>query len=306
MPRPSQFRSLVRLVARGVQARGASPEWELSVPRRKVAVERAGIHVDPAHVQAYTRATAGHGIAAFRTPGSVAPPFYSATWELGLALEMLAGLDRPLPLGPMVHVSTDMVWARPIPPGEAVRCRVELERVERVKRGLRLTVLSRNWMGAGQLCCQGTSVFMVRLPKREGDDRAPDPPRDAAPDEGWAQLDTWELGAGAGRRYARASGDYNPIHLWPWTARPFGFRAPILHGFAIAARAAHALIEQRFGGDAAALRRMRIAFRAPLPLPSTAALLASDAAPERWFRVAAPGADAKVFAEGTYGGTAPA
>jgi acyl dehydratase len=293
---------MMRLVARGVQARGAAPDWELSGPRRKVAVERADIHVDPAHVRAYARATAGEGIPAFRSPDSMAPPFYPATWELGLALEMFAGLDNPLPLGPMVHVSTEMVWARPIPPGQAVRCRVELERVERARRGLRLTVLSRNWMGAGQLCCQGTSVFMLRMrgprdASRDGE------PRDesGAPADGWAELARWDLPAGAGRRYARVSGDYNPIHLWPWTARPFGFRAPILHGFATAARAAHAIIEQRLGGEAAALRRMRIAFRAPLPLPSTAVLLASDAGPERWFRVAAPGDAGALYAEGTYG-----
>ena len=111
---------MMRLVARGVQARGAAPEWELAGPRRKVAVERGDIHVDPAQVRAYARATAADGIAAFRSPESVAPPFYPATWELGLALEMFAGLENPLPLGPMVHVSTEMVWARPIHPSEAV------------------------------------------------------------------------------------------------------------------------------------------------------------------------------------------
>lgn len=299
----------MRLVARGVQARGAAPAWELTVPRRKVSVERADIRVDPARVRAYARATAGDGIAAFRSPDSVAPPFYPATWELGLALEMFAGLENPLPLGPMVHVSTEMVWTRPIRPGEAVRCRVELERVERARRGLRLTVLARNWMGAGQLCCQGTSVFMLRMrAPRDAGPRAPEPgsePAEAhAPEGGWEELARWDLPAGAGRRYARVSGDYNPIHLWPWTARPFGFRAPILHGFATAARAAHAVIERRLRGDAAALRRMRIAFRAPLPLPSTAALLASDAGPDRWFRVAAPSGD-PVYAEGTYGAALP-
>ena len=297
---------MMRLVARGVQARGAAPEWELAGPRRKVAVERGDIHVDPAQVRAYARATAADGIAAFRSPESVAPPFYPATWELGLALEMFAGLENPLPLGPMVHVSTEMVWMRPIRPGEAVRCRVELERVERVKRGLRLTVLARNWLGAGRLCCQGTSVFMLRMRgPRDAAGRDPEPRADPAeaPADGWAELARWELPAGAGRRYARVSGDYNPIHLWPWTARPFGFRAPILHGFATAARAAHGIIEQRLGGDAAALRRMRIAFRAPLPLPCTAALLVHDAGPECWFRVAAPG-EGPVYAEGTYGGAA--
>ena len=51
------------------------------------------------------------------------------------------------------------------------------------------------------------------------------------PADGWGELARWELPAGAGRRYARVSGDYNPIHLWALTARPFGFRAPILHGY---------------------------------------------------------------------------
>jgi acyl dehydratase len=304
MARPTPLRSMMRLVARGVRARGAAPAWELSGPRRKVAVERADIQVDPAHVRAYARATAGEGVAAFRGPEGVAPPFYPATWEVGLTLEMLAGLENPLPLGAMVHASTEMVWARPLPPGAAVRCRVELERVERTRRGLRLTVLARNWMGAGQLCCQGTSVFMLRM-RAPGDTAgAPEPRADAAeaPADGWAELGRWDLPAGAGRRYARVSGDYNPIHLWPWTARPFGFRAPILHGYATAARAAHGIIEQRLRGDAGALRRMRIAFRAPLPLPSTAALLTHDAGPDRWFRLAAPG-DGPVYAEGTYGGT---
>jgi acyl dehydratase len=295
---------MMRLVARGVQARGAAAEWELSGPRRKVAVERADIHVDPARVRAYARATAGDGIAAFRGPESVAPPFYPATWELGLVLEMLAGLENPLPLGAMVHLSTEMVWTRSIRPGDAVRCRVELERVGRTRRGLRLTVLARNWMGAGQLCCQGTSVFLLRMRAPRATEPRTESAEPQAPADGWAELARWDLPAGAGRQYARVSGDYNPIHLWPWTARPFGFRAPILHGFATAARAAHTLIEQRLDGDAAALRRMRIAFRAPLPLPSTVALLVHDAGPDCWFRVAAPG-DGPVHAEGTYGAAVP-
>ena len=296
---------MLRLVARGVANRNAPPRWELSVPRRKVACERAAIAVEPSHLQAYARATAGEGIAAFRGPDAVAPPFFCATWELGQVLEMLAALESPLPLGAMVHAATEMVWARPIRAGEPVRCRVELERVEQTRRGLRLTVLSRSWLGAGQLCCQGTSTFVLhpRAP-RDADARAPEPPRAevAPPDGGWTELARWPLSAGAGRRYARVSGDYNPIHLWPWTARPFGFHAPILHGYATAARVTHALIEQRLGGDPAALRRMRIAFRAPLPLPSTAVLLASDAAADRWFRVAAPD-NGPVYAEGTWGGS---
>ncbi len=306
--RPSPLRSMLRLVARGVQARNAAPVPEGSGPRRRAATERADIRIDPAHVRAYARATGGDGVLAFFEGDPVAPPFYCATWETALALEMFAGLEAPLPLGPIVHVSTEMVWARPLPPGDSVRCRVELDRVERTPRGLRLTVLSRNWLGAGQLCCQGTSVFMVRMKdNRDGDGRASGPPLEpsasAADESAWTELARWPLPGGAGRCYARVSGDYNPIHLWPWTARPFGFRAPILHGYATAARTAHALVAQRLRGDPSALRRMRIAFRAPLPLPSTACLQVNDGGPEHRFRVAAPDG-ATVYAEGTWGGTA--
>lgn len=39
----------------------------------------------------------------------------------------------------------------------------------------------------------------------------------------------------APRAYARLSGDYNPIHLWRWSALLFGQPRPILHGMASAA-----------------------------------------------------------------------
>lgn len=302
---PSHIASMLRLVARGVRARGTVPALDVAGPRRKAACECTEIRVHPAHVRDYARATGGDGVSAFFDAHPVAPPFYCATWETALALEMFAGLETPLPLGAVVHVSTDMVWARPLPPDEPIRCRVELDRVERTPRGLKLTVLSRNWMGAGQLCCQGTSVYMVRTrDPADGGPRRPERPPAPSVDQGaWTELARWRLAAGAGRHYARVSGDYNPIHLWPWTARPFGFRAPILHGYATAARAAHTLIAQRLHGDPAALRRMRIAFRAPLPLPSTAVLRIGEGGPEHRFRVASPDGTA-VYAEGTYGGVA--
>jgi acyl dehydratase len=303
---PSHLRSMVRLVARGIQARrSASPTDLAATPRRKVSVERAGIEIDPAHVQAYAAATDGERIRTFAESDGAVPPFYCATWETALALQMFAEMEEPLPLGAIVHVATDLVWARPVRTGDVVRCRVELDRVEPARRGFRMTVLARNWMGAGQLCCQSTNVFQVRTGGADDPDRASPRPPDRrgpmAPDDGWTELVRWDLPGSAGRRYARVSGDYNPIHLWGLTARPFGFRAPILHGYGTAARAAHTLIEHCLGGDASALRRMRIAFRAPLPLPATACLLVNDDGPERWFRVAAPG-EGPVYAEGTYGG----
>jgi acyl dehydratase len=300
MGRRGGIGSLLRLAARGVRARGPAPVRALAaVPRGSVAAERSGIVVDAAAVRAYARATGGDHLFAFYGEGAVAPPFFAATWEPALVLELLAGMEPALPLGPMVHLGTDAVWTRPLRPGDRVRCRMVLERAEPVPRGIRFTVAARNEVGPGRLCSESTSAFLLKVPVPDVPRAEADLPR--APEAGWIEMVRWNLPASAGRRYARVSGDWNPIHLWPLTARPFGFRAPILHGFATAARAAHSLIDLHLSGDPLALRRMRIAFRAPLALPCTASLLVHDSAPERWFRVAAPEGD-RVYAEGTFGG----
>lgn len=78
----------------------------------------------------------------------------------------------------------------------------------------------------------------------------------------------WLLAEGAGRQYASVSGDWNPIHLWPWSARLLGMRQPIIHGMHTVAKAC-ALIERRQGRRLTAITAR---FRAPIALGSTAAL----------------------------------
>jgi acyl dehydratase len=59
-------------------------------------------------------------------------------------------------------------------------------------------------------------------------------------------LADWALMQDSGRRYAALSGDYNPLHLWPWSARLFGFKKPIAHGMYSVAKA-QARIETNLG-----------------------------------------------------------
>jgi acyl dehydratase len=305
-------RSMLRLAARGLSARGEDLEPLPEVPRRRPSVERDGIVPEPARLQRFLRATAGGGIARQKGDDAVVSPVFPVTWETEQALELFAGLDRPLPPG-VVHVEGELVSLRPISAGDRLRCRVELERADPVRRGVRLVLVARNWNAAGQLCTQGTTVFLARsrplsrerAEKEEEDGPRPSPrtegdPRAEPPAE-WEQAASWRLRGNAGRRYAAVSGDYNPIHLWSLTARAFGFRRPILHGFCTQAMVAHALIMQRFDGDPTALRRLRIAFRSPLPLPSVARLLVGERLGQRWFRVVDESGET-VYAEGTYAG----
>ncbi len=43
--------------------------------------------------------------------------------------------------------------------------------------------------------------------------------------------------ADTGLRYAGASGDYSPHHLYPWTARLLGYSKPMAHGMWTLSRA---------------------------------------------------------------------
>ncbi|MFE0805021.1 MaoC/PaaZ C-terminal domain-containing protein [Streptomyces sp. NPDC058812] len=103
-----------------------------------------------------------------------------------------------------------------------------------------------------------------------GQDRKPARDREPAPVH--APLPTraeWRLAGDVGRRYGAASGDRNPIHLHPLTARLFGFPRAIAHGMWTVARC----LAEHGTPDAAVVRAD---FRAPVLLPGTVAYGAGD------------------------------
>lgn len=109
----------------------------------------------------------------------------------------------------------------------------------------------------------------VRGERRAGRERSGEPAEAAGELKG-----EWSLSAQAGRQYASVSGDWNPIHLWPWSARLLGMKAPIIHGMHSVAKAC-ALLEQAEGRR---LSQVSAGFKSPILLGSHVEL-----------RVAAPG-----------------
>lgn len=76
----------------------------------------------------------------------------------------------------------------------------------------------------------------------------------------------WKLPGDLGRRYAAVSGDHNPIHLYPLTAKALGFPRQIAHGMWTMARCVAAL-ENRLPDQV----RVDVAFRKPVLLPGSVA-----------------------------------
>ncbi|CAN7268255.1 MaoC/PaaZ C-terminal domain-containing protein [Massilia sp. LjRoot122] len=131
--------------------------------------------------------------------------------------------------------------------------------------GARRCVLETTGSADGAPVFSCTSTYLIRRGERGG---AKQP--EVVADLPGAPLAQWTLDATAGRRYARLSGDWNPIHLYRWSARLMGMRAPIIHGMHTLATSCAAL--ESHGGRHAT--RIDCRFRAPIGLGATASLSA--------------------------------
>lgn len=184
-----------------------------------------------------------------------------ATWlhvqTFGLQALLLAEDDFPFPLAGLVHVANTMTLHRPVLAVEQLRLKVRAEALRPHARGVVFDLVEEVQVG-DELVWQGRSNYLAKGATLPGQPASPD--RLEAPKQPPSQQ--WRLPADLGRRYAAVSGDANPIHLHPATARLFGFKRPIAHGMWTHARAVAAL-----GTGVPAAHTLRVQFTRPILLP---------------------------------------
>ncbi|MCD2515846.1 hypothetical protein LQ564_05895 [Massilia sp. G4R7] len=183
----------------------------------------------------------------------------------------------PFRIAGLVHMDNALrAHCEPVP-GQALLIETVLRFPPPSSSGALRCVLETTGSADGEPVFSCTSTYLVRRGAGGGKRH-----EDAAAPQGPA-LAQWRLDAAAGRRYARLSGDWNPIHLAGWSARLMGMRAPIIHGMHTLA-AGCAALEQETGKHA---RAIDCRFRMPVALGSSVSLSFDAAARE--FVVAAGG-----------------
>jgi hypothetical protein len=205
---------------------------------------------DAAHLDAYRE------LCGFE-PDQRLPITYPHVLAGSLHLALLTGERFPLKVLGLVHLRSRIEARRAIGQLEAIdlRCRVEGHR--ETERGQEFDLVTEARAG-GLVAWSEISTLLARRPGS----RPPRPtPGPVAPSG--ASASEWRLGADLGRRYARVSGDYNPIHLSGVTARLFGFRRAIAHGMWTLARVAGELQPRVAGGGTV----LEVAFKLPVLLP---------------------------------------
>ncbi len=221
-----------------------------------------GVHAQ--HVDTYRR------LCGFPPEGGV-PLTYPQLLGFSLVLDYLASEDCPWPVLGLIHLGNRIEQRESIAVGDVLRVEVCSGRLFAHPKGQVLTVemkVSRAgvpvWLATQTLLRRG-----VANPAGPAFDIAGLNTNTAALDAPpLEQLASIPVAADTGRRYARLSGDFNPIHLWPFTAKLFGFRRAIAHGLWSQARAVAQLGPNAAGAGSV----LETQFMAPLMLPAQPSL----------------------------------
>ncbi|MCM1014619.1 MULTISPECIES: MaoC/PaaZ C-terminal domain-containing protein [Micromonospora] len=226
------------------------------VPGLELAV--GGVSVDQRHLADYDR------VCGFRLTDRL-PATYLHVLGFPLSLRLMTSPGFPIPLTGVVHVANRITVRRPVEVGERVDFHTYAENLRPHERGRQLDVVLVGSIG-GEEVWRGVSTYLGKErasgggPRRDRADR-PEPPAFSA---------QWRVMPRVGTDYARVSGDHNPIHTSKLGARLFGFPRPIAHGMWSKARCLAALeprLPEAYTVD--------VAFKLPVPLPSTVAFSAS-------------------------------
>lgn len=227
--------------------------------------ERAGVRIDPEHVTAYAE------VCGF-DPSDTLPLTYPHMLAFPLHMDIMTSAEFPFPAIGTVHLRNRIHQLRKIAPAETLDITVTATNLRPHPKGrvfdMRASVRSISETTGeatsettGETVWESTSTYL-RLGRPHDEVEPEGEPFEVIPGGGIE----WRLAGNLGRRYGAVSGDLNPIHLYPLTAKAFGFKRQIAHGMWTKARCV-AAIASRLGGEAT----VEVEFKRPVFLPGTVA-----------------------------------
>ncbi|MFS0884560.1 MaoC family dehydratase [Aeromicrobium sp. 179-A 4D2 NHS] len=218
----------------------------------RTVLRRTQVVTDLAHLERYNDVC---GFARAETVPATYPHIAAHTLHLTLMT------DTAFPFPPMgaVHLRNRITQYRPIGREEVYDLTLRADADEPHPKGRLISLVSEARIG-GEIVWDETMTVLFR--SRTGGDETTAPP--LAGVEAPEGPVSWTLGGDLGRRYGAVSGDRNPIHLYPVTAKAFGFPRQIAHGMWTKARSLAAL--QNRLPDA---YTVDVEFKKPILLPGT-------------------------------------
>ena len=221
-------------------------------------LEKPSVEIDRAHLTAYQR------VCGFRVSDRL-PATYPHVIAFPLSMDLMTRLSFPFGAIGLVHVANSITVLRPLTAADPFDLTVRTADLRPHDRGRQFDVVAEASV-AGEPVWHSRSTYLHReKASGEGDGAKKRRPRSTGtepPPEGRV---IWTVPGDIGRRYGAVSGDMNPIHLHPLTARLFGFPRAIAHGMWVTARCLAAL-----EGHLPESYVVDVQFKLPMTIPAKA------------------------------------
>ncbi|QHJ13491.1 hypothetical protein FX988_03752 [Paraglaciecola mesophila] len=169
--------------------------------------------------------------------GTFLHPCYLHVVSFPLHMMLMLEKEFPFSLLGLVHIHNEITQYRPIRANEGCVFHCYFKDMKAHPKGVVFSIATDVRVNE-ELCWSSVSTNLYRdatLSAPEGKAQGASPnaqdecPQDECHYTGQKQ-ESWYLGENVGRKYAQASGDFNPIHLTRVTAKLFGFKQAIAHG----------------------------------------------------------------------------
>jgi MaoC dehydratase-like protein len=218
-----------------------------------LTLTRSEVAVDRRRLAAYAR------VCGFDVSDTL-PPTYPHMLAFPMHLALMTDGRFPLPAIGLVHIANTIIVHRPITASERLSLRVWATPIEPHPKGRQFAIHTEAAVG-GEPVWEEVSTNL----KRGGGGSEAAGGEDLPSSENLPATATWRLRGDLGRRYGAVSGDLNPIHVHPLSARLFGFPAAIAHGMWTKARCLAALGPELSGHGR---YTVQVAFKRPILLPA--------------------------------------
>ncbi|MEQ1878610.1 MAG: MaoC/PaaZ C-terminal domain-containing protein, partial [Bdellovibrionia bacterium] len=193
----------------------------------------------------------------------VAPSVFPVTLVGDLFREMLQD-DTGMDFSRMVHGEQRIQTFSNLRPGDIVSPRGTISNIETKSNGGEVMTFEQFLYRDGELAVQITTSLFVRAAKKSDapKETVTEKPKDTA----GKPIFTYQVKVAGDQplRYAKASGDNNPIHTDLEIAKAAGFPNVILHGLCTMAFTSQAVIVNKLGGDITRLKDISVRFSKPV------------------------------------------
>jgi len=216
----------------------------------RTVVTANDVHIRPEHVARY-RSVCGIPDA------PTLPHAYPHVLAMPLHMGVFTSPHFPVKVLGLIHLRNTIRYYQPLLNGSRLSIKVECDTMRETPSGQEFDLVTYAELG-GKPAWEEISTMLAH--------RATPGQRPTIERAGASEIKTTvEVATDTGRRYARVSGDFNPIHLSARTARWFGFKQAVAHGMWSMSRS--------LGEAAAQLPSLPVQidtqFKLPLYLPSS-------------------------------------